>query len=221
MRSVGSIRTTWSGSSVLDIGSGTGFYVEQWAKLGVKELVGIDIAKVAVEKLSRMYPEYTFYRMDIGNRAHELEKATFDVVSAMDVLFHIVDDNKYENALRNIHGLLRPGGTFIWSENFMKGAVLRGRHQVCRSCTFIESTLHDVGFQIIKRKPFFYLMNAPISKDSPFLTFSWNLITSMAKSEILGLLAGGILYPIELALTAAFNEGPSTDIMLCRKPLKN
>ena len=73
--------------------------------------MGVDIAEVAIEKLSRMYPEYTFYRMDIGNRVHELEKATFDVVSAMDVLFHIVDDNKYENALRNIYGLLRPGGT--------------------------------------------------------------------------------------------------------------
>ncbi|MBI4773496.1 MAG: class I SAM-dependent methyltransferase [Deltaproteobacteria bacterium] len=220
LRFAGSLGIEFSRSRVLDVGSGTGFYVEQWAKLGVKELVGVDITQVAVENLSLRYPEYAFHRLDIGNRIHELEKASFDVVSAMDVLFHIVDDEKYANALRNIHGLLKPGGYFIWSENFMKGEALRTRHQVCRSDSFIKNLLLDAGFKIIGQKPLFYLMNTPVTSRSRLLNVSWKLVAGMVKnSEILGLIVGALLYPLESILTAAINQGPSTDIMLCRRPL--
>lgn len=36
---------------VLDIGSGTGFYLDLWKAVGVKMIVGSDIASVAVERL--------------------------------------------------------------------------------------------------------------------------------------------------------------------------
>ena len=47
----------WSTARVLDVGSGTGFYVEQWHKLGVPKVVGLDITEVAVHELRRSFFE--------------------------------------------------------------------------------------------------------------------------------------------------------------------
>ena len=89
---------------VLDIGCGTGFFIDRW-KSGVKRIVGIDITQVAVEKLRRQYPYVELHQMDIGDGAVGLSRNTFDAVSAFDVLYHIVDDAKYFAALGNIDSL--------------------------------------------------------------------------------------------------------------------
>ena len=39
----------------------------------------------------------------------------------MDVLFHIVDDEGYARAIRNLAALLAPGGLLVLTENFLTG----------------------------------------------------------------------------------------------------
>ena len=45
----------WSGKSVLDVGAGTGFYVDRWRRLGAR-VTGLDLTDVAVDELSRCFP---------------------------------------------------------------------------------------------------------------------------------------------------------------------
>ncbi len=54
------------GARVLDVGSGTGFYVGLWRELGVADITGSDLTGVAVERLRYLFPEVRFEQLDIS-----------------------------------------------------------------------------------------------------------------------------------------------------------
>ncbi len=119
LRTAASLPLDGEKCTVLDIGCGTGFYIEIWKELNVRNIIGIDITQVAIDNLQKRYPEYQFYRMDIGEDIDKSLENKFDIISAMDVLFHILEDEKFEKAIFNISKMLKPGGYFIWSDNFV------------------------------------------------------------------------------------------------------
>ena len=45
---------------------------------------------------------------------------SFEIVSALDVFFHLVDDNSYEKAIVNTSNLLDRGGFLLMSENLLQ-----------------------------------------------------------------------------------------------------
>jgi len=212
------IELDFNSASVLDIGSGTGFYIDEWKKQGVAEVAGIDITDVAVDNLRKKYPDIEFKRMDIGESFIAEPEHKYDIISAFDVLFHIVDDARYEQAIINIGSLLRDDGYFLISDNFLHKETLRAPHQVCHTLSTISSMLDRAGFTIIRRVPMFILMNYPCDTDSRALDFFWRkLSTLVTKGEFFGFITGGILYPLEMMLTAVLKESPTTEIMICRK----
>jgi SAM-dependent methyltransferase len=208
--------------SVLDIGSGTGFVIELWKKSGAKNIVGSDFTEVVVRNLRKQFPELRFVRLDIGNR--NIEEAdisinTFDAISALDVLYHIVDDKSFSVALKNIYNLLRPGGFFIYSDNFLHGSRRNsGVHQVSRSLEEISTILHSVGFEIVYRKPQSVIMNYPVDSRSKAKKILWKLVVMPSgQSELYGNVMGAIMYPMDLLLTSLLRESATTEIMVCRK----
>jgi SAM-dependent methyltransferase len=115
--------------------------------------------------LKGKFPDSEFYRADVSSDADIaflIGTKEFDVVSAFDVLFHLVDDNRYEKAIKNIHSMLKPNGFFVFSDNFIHGPTIRSNYQVSRSLSHIEKTLIENGFDIIQRRPMFVLMNTPV-----------------------------------------------------------
>src|SRR5215475_12148496 len=142
----------FSNVNILDIGSGTGFYVGLWKDLGVISITGTDITTIAVENLKSKFPSNEFLQLDIGSElANKAFSNKFDIISAFDVLFHIVDDTRYENAIRNIFSLLKPGGLFIFSDNFLHCNSLRSARQVSRSLDMIHKILQEKNFQVLLR----------------------------------------------------------------------
>ncbi len=220
-REVKSLGINFSEVSILDIGSGTGFYVDFWKQLGCRKLVGIDITNTAIEKLRMKYSEFQFFRGNIGaslDNLPELLAGKYKIISAFDVLFHIVDDEQYKVAYKNIHNLLEKGGIFMFSENFVHTNSLRSAFQTTRSAEEITDTIIKTGFKIVRKSPFFVIMNAPINTDNNFLQTSWKIITkTVKKNEHLGNVIGAILYPLESVLTRLFAQGPSTELMICVK----
>ena len=95
---------------VLDVGSGTGFYVDLGHTLGVDKVTGSDLTRVAVDRLSVRYPNDRFVQLDITAGLEGVEAGHFDAASAMDVLFHVVDDGGYRRAIEHLAHLLAPGG---------------------------------------------------------------------------------------------------------------
>jgi SAM-dependent methyltransferase len=206
-------------STVLDVGSGTGFFISRWKQLGVRKVVGVDLSDTSVANLRRRFPDAEFHQLDIGSDAEGRWHGTFDVVSSFDVLYHIVDDEKYATALGNIYSFLRPGGLFIWSDNFVHDRTLRATRQVSRSLQEIEEILERTGFEIIERRPLFYLMNTPVDSLNPIRRLFWRVISAaVSRSEIAGQLIGALLYVPERVLTSLLRESPTTEIMICRRP---
>lgn len=209
-----------NGKDVFDIGSGTGFYIDMWIELGATGVRGSDITDVAVLKLRQNYPSNEFIKLDIGQDVlpDQLSAQRFDIISAFDVLFHITDDARYRNAILNINRLLREDGIFLFSENFLHRDALRSQHQVSRQLVSIERILQESGFKILDRIPMFVIMNAPVDTNSRILPSTWKLIrTTAKKGKFASNVTGCMLYPLELILTSITKEGPSTELMICKK----
>ncbi|HEV8357708.1 MAG TPA: class I SAM-dependent methyltransferase [Gemmatimonadales bacterium] len=211
--------SSWAGRDVLDVGSGTGFYVDRWLRLGAR-VTGLDLTEIAVVELLRTFPAARFLRADIGASLNGIPLApgSFDAVSAFDVLFHIVDDAQYARAFENIAALLRPGGWFLWSDNFLRHKAERVAHQASRPLAESARLVEMAGFEIVARRPMFVLMNYPADTTSRLLRWGWTAMVAPAVlGEPLGWALGAMLYPVERALVRRRRESPSTELMVCRK----
>lgn len=205
-------------ANVFDIGSGSGFYLELWRQVGTKSVTGCDLTDTAISRLRETFPWARILRMDIGEPLTPAEAGLYDVVSAFDVLFHIVDAGHYQQAIQNAHSLLQPGGLFIFSDLLVHGKPIVDDHMVCRSLDEIVSTLSKVGFEVVCRVPMFVIMEIPHDTANRLYRFLWKLLAyAMRRSELVGLFVGGALYPLELVLTKVCRESPTTEIVVCRK----
>jgi SAM-dependent methyltransferase len=203
---------------ILDIGSGTGFYLDRWRELGFRRISGSDVSKMAVERLRERYPSLDLDQFDIGEEPAGVVQRQFDIVSIIDVLFHITSDRKYEQAFANLAALVKPGGILVLSENFIHQEGPREAQQVNRSLSGITSLLEEVGFEPLVRRPMFVLMNYPVDSTSTLHRLCWRaLVLAMAAWNPLGAVVGAILYPLETLLVALLKEGPSTELMVCRR----
>ncbi|HZD67581.1 MAG TPA: class I SAM-dependent methyltransferase [Actinomycetes bacterium] len=217
LRHVRAVSSRPSDVDVLDVGSGTGFYLDLWRELGVRSVVGSDLTEVAVHALRRRNPGVEVHQLDIGGDLGPLAGREFGIVSAMDVLFHIVEDDRFERAIKQVRSLLGPGGLFIWSDNFVHQQTVRIPHQVSRSLDSIEGTLGACGLEVVERRPMFVLMNGPADTRSPLLKGWWLALRAMVSlGEPMGRSLGALLYPVELLLTRLLRESASTELMICR-----
>jgi SAM-dependent methyltransferase len=106
-----------AGRDVLDVGCGTGFFTELYLRWGAR-VTGIDITAVAVERLSVRFPQARFLHGDVGETPLA---ERFDVVNVFDVLYHITDDGRWEQAVRNLAGAVAPGGLLLITDVFAAG----------------------------------------------------------------------------------------------------
>jgi 2-polyprenyl-3-methyl-5-hydroxy-6-metoxy-1,4-benzoquinol methylase len=206
-------------ASVLDVGSGTGFYLDLWQRLGVSQITGSDLTSVAVERLAGHFPTTTIRKVDIGEADVPLPAGAYDAISIIDVLYHIVDDERYAQALSNLSRLLKPNGTLLLSENLV-ARQSRSIHQVTRSRGWILSALAGAGLVVVHEYPIFFLMNTPVNSDSRLLHHWWDLVARIVpRHEAIGWMVGATLFPIELGLTrlAADRRSPSTTLVVCRR----
>jgi Methyltransferase domain len=78
------------GATIFDVGAGTGLYVREWLKLGVSSVNGNDLSAAAVDGLQDEFPTAEFVREDIAEAHRATSGWQYDLVSAFDVLFHII-----------------------------------------------------------------------------------------------------------------------------------
>jgi SAM-dependent methyltransferase len=204
-------------ASVLDVGSGTGFYVDLWRELGARQVTGSDLTAVAIEQLGERFPDACFQVLDL-TKPLKSNSGPFEAISAMDVLFHIVDDEGYAQAIQNLAGMLAPRGVLIFTENLLHGRTERGRHQTSRSLEDVTSLLTAAGLEVELRRPVFVLMNTPVDSDNALLKRSWKAVNILVRGHSRrGWAVGAALFPLDLGLGRLMQEGPSTEIVVCRK----
>jgi len=109
---------------LVDVGSGSGHWIDFFRDaLYVTTAVGIEVAANAVEHLHEKFNGLTdveIVELDIGAFDFCAEKLgrSADYISAIGVLFHLVDDEKWLQALRNMKALLAPDGLMFVGGDF-------------------------------------------------------------------------------------------------------
>jgi hypothetical protein len=64
----------------------------------------------------------------------------------------------------------------------------------------------------------FVVMNAPVDSKSRLLNAYWRKLTSgLSRFPGSGGIVGATLYPVERLLVSLFKEGPSTELVVCRR----
>lgn len=210
-----------NGKKSIDIGSGTGYWIETLHDKKAKPITGVDLTTVAVKTLKSRFPYADFVQGDIGdNQLPEgVQAGAYDIVTCIDVLFHIVDDQRFEKAIANIADLLKPGGHFIFSDLFLtNGRTLRGVHQVCHSEEFLLQLFAKYNLEVVIRGPFLYLSNAPVNTKSSFVKAYWWLIHNTVRFfKPLGYIAGPLTYWLEKHYIKKGKESPTSQIAILRK----
>lgn len=106
---------------VLDVGSGAGHWIDFYLEVfGAEEVVGLEISEPAVRALAERYadvPGVTIVEADVGDASFALE-GEFEIVNAIGVMFHIVDDDRWERAAGALARRLAPGGVFVVGGQF-------------------------------------------------------------------------------------------------------
>jgi len=144
------------GKSVLDIGAGAGHWIEFWKQLGAASIDGADVSQQSVEHLR------TKYAADDGVRIHhgpahqvlaDLEQS-FNIVNAIGVMFHIVDDDEWSKTILAVAesleagGLLVVGGHFGWLNKINVQFDENGHiNKRLRSKRYWFKTLRQAGFK--------------------------------------------------------------------------
>lgn len=109
---------------LLDIGSGTGHWLDFFREAFlVAEAVGVEITAEMGAYLRDKYrddPAVTILESDIADPAFcpEAIGGLVDFVSAIGVMFHIVDDERWQCAVKNLSGVLKPDGLLLVGGDF-------------------------------------------------------------------------------------------------------
>ena len=106
---------------VLDIGSGTGHWIDFYRDVFfAAHVTGIEIVDDMAKFLGAKYngqDNVDIINTDISADGFTLP-APYDVVNAIGVMFHIVDDDKWLAALKNLAAATKPGGLLVMGGDF-------------------------------------------------------------------------------------------------------
>jgi SAM-dependent methyltransferase len=111
------LRLTGSPQRALDAGTGTGWVVRELLERGIA-VDGFDITEVSVAGVQEAFDKGRFVVAGLGVDAIPFDDASYDVVTAMDVSYHIVDDAQWHAGIGDLARVLKPGGYLIASDSF-------------------------------------------------------------------------------------------------------
>lgn len=139
--------------SMLDVGCGQGFYADAFWERGGLQYCGIDITDVLFPSLEMRHPGYRFRILDV---CREDIPGTFDVVLMIDVTQHIVDEDLFVYAMRNVRSHLAAGGVFFVTSGLSPERVRRGLHVVDRPLNAYREAFpgYDFGEPVAFRDKF-------------------------------------------------------------------
>ncbi|MBC7783338.1 MAG: class I SAM-dependent methyltransferase [Burkholderiales bacterium] len=156
---------------ILDVGSGSGRWVDFFTKhFRPKSLMGVDFAAAAVRLLNRWYPstprtELKFDVCDITKPDLDLF-ARFDLINIANVLFHIPENDRYVQAVRNLCNHLAPGGRIVTTE-YLPRVSMRTQWMMVRSRYEFEQIIAQAGLKIVETRAFCFFSNDPMGVEGP------------------------------------------------------
>ena len=158
--------------NLLDIGSGSGHWIDFYLSLGFSQAIGVDVSLSSVKFLKNKYESNNKVNIVHGSFTEVVEnfQIGFNIINAIGVMFHIVDDSKWEKAIQSVSKRLKDNGLFIIGGHFglldnLNIQVDKNGHinKRIRSRIRWKNALKNAGFS----KIFFYKNNAYLWINAP------------------------------------------------------
>lgn len=105
-------------ASVCDVGSGAGHWIEFYQSIGAKQITAVDVSSKAVRHLMQQYGDDESVTVVHGGVERVDGAERFDLVNAIGVMFHLVDDSEWLAAISKLAELLKPGGMLVVGGHF-------------------------------------------------------------------------------------------------------
>jgi len=119
------------GSKVLDVGCGTGYFVRWYRRRGAT-VTGVDISGAGIDRLRAELPG-EYHVMDV-TEAQDRPLGAFEIVNVWDVLYHVVDDARFEQALSFVASNVAPGGLLLITDRLAAPGDVRIAEHVRMRC---------------------------------------------------------------------------------------
>lgn len=143
----------WPGRT-LDIGSGTGWVINELIESGAS-VEGSDLTAVSVDRLRRSFPDVDFHQFALGRDRIPHPDGTFDLVTALDVLYHVPDDGEWIAGMQEIARVLRPGGHLVASDGLGELDQQPAKHVRFRSRARWEEQAERAGMEVTTVVPLY------------------------------------------------------------------
>jgi SAM-dependent methyltransferase len=114
--------------SVLDIGCGYGRVAQQFIINGHR-YTGIDVSPEAIARAESEHPTGKFICCDVL-QWHPRQQ--YDIVAALYVFVHFVDDNAWRSIVEKSLAWLAPNGVLVMADAFVEARQRPGQHVVAR-----------------------------------------------------------------------------------------
>lgn len=206
---------------ILEIGSGGGYWVEFFQRFLPKVFVGSDLSDTAVERLSALYPSYEFVAMTSPEEAWSRirQRGPYDLVFAIDVLYHITDEEVWKSTLHNLCANTAASGQILMADYFYEQPTDNPSavHVKFRTMQTYLDILDQHGFVTEAVQPIFYFMNRTVS--GPWRDHNRLLSPALRflSSNRLGLRFLGSIDAILTAFLRPMNSRSKTRFLLARK----
>jgi len=107
-------------SNVLDIGSGSGHWIDFYKTIEVGNITGMDVSYSSFKFLAQKYSKDTNVEIHQGRALEVISNLNgdYDIANAVGVMFHIVDDAEWQDTIFSIADVLKNGGLFIIGGHF-------------------------------------------------------------------------------------------------------
>jgi SAM-dependent methyltransferase len=172
--------------SVLEAAVGVGAYASLWRRLGVQRWTGIDISQAAVSDLRARFPGHRFETLDLTHSDDTAwrdlnDRSGYDLVTAIDVLYHLTSDSGFEGALAELARCVSPRGCLLVSDVFVMEPTDVAEHVRRRPLARYESILKPFGLTLCEREPVFSIHGDPVvcsgaKPGARALSMGWRLI---------------------------------------------
>jgi len=220
-----------AGCSVFDGGFGEGVYLNYWLRRGSTVVSGVDFSPRAVTSARERHPGLNLRRGDLSSLRDLAGFGRLDVVTAIDVLYHVVDDAAWAAALVNLLSLVGEGGVFVASDKFpLEGTWQPMPHVRRRSLEMWRCILATQGFEIVRRVPVFVLMDDPITCGShPWLgqvaRVQWKGLMKLVRMAAgtpwlhrgIAAAVAAVQLPVERLLLRLLAETPNLELVVARR----
>jgi len=144
---------------ILDIGSGSGHWIDFYKSLEPKLITGMDISLSSFDYLKEKYAEDSSIEIYHGKALEVINQLNdeYGLVNAIGVMFHIVDDSEWQETIHAVGRITKEGGLFVVGGHFglldgLNVQIDRDRHinKRLRSKRHWKHVLKDVGFREVK-----------------------------------------------------------------------